>query len=198
MKKTLTTLPTLIILAAATVLVATGCAAAEPAARVATSSAAESLSIQDAWVKAADEGMSAVFGTLENDSDADITIVSAATAASATAELHETVENDAGEMMMQPKEGGFVIPAGGSYELAPGGSHLMLMGLTAPLKAGDEPTFTLTLSDGSTYEFSAPVKDYAGANESYEGGMDMKDMDMKDSDMDHSEMTDSDMQDMKH
>lgn len=89
-------------------------------------------------------------------------------------QLHETVANDAGEMVMQEKQGGFVIPAGGSFDLEPGGNHIMLMDLTAPLAAGDETTFTLTFSDDSTYEFTAPVKDYSGANENYEGG----DMDM--------------------
>lgn len=91
-------------------------------------------------------------------------------------ELHETVESDTGEMVMQPKEGGFVIPAGGTFDLAPGGNHIMLMGVTAPLTAGQEATFVLTLSDGSTFEFTAPVKDYEGANETYVGdGMDMGD-----------------------
>ena len=44
----------------------------------------------------------------------------------------------------------------------------------APLAAGDEATFPLTFSDDSTYELTAPIKDYSGANETYEGG----DMDM--------------------
>jgi periplasmic copper chaperone A len=91
--------------------------------------------------------------------------------------LHETVENASGSMVMQEKKGGFTIPAKGSLELAPGGNHLMLMDLTGPIKAGDDVTFTLTMKDGSTYEFTAPAKDYTGANENYEGG-DMEGMDM--------------------
>jgi copper(I)-binding protein len=173
MNVTTTALSKMFVAAAATLLLATGCAAATPAAPVDAAQESESLTITDPWVKAADEGMSAAFGTLENDGESDITIVSATTSASTMIELHETVENDAGEMVMQAKEGGFVIPAGGSYELAPGGNHIMLMGLTAPLKAGDESTFTLTLSDGSVYDFTAPAKDYSGANESYEGDMEM-------------------------
>ncbi|SIT69332.1 copper chaperone PCu(A)C [Microbacterium sp. RU33B] len=136
--------------------------------------ASESVSISDGWVKSADEGMSAAFGELTNDSDRDITVVSATTEASSMLELHETVENDSGEMVMRQIDGGFVIPAGGSLALEPGGNHIMLMDLTAPLKAGEEVTFVLTFSDESTYEFTAPVKDYSGANETYEGDeMDM-------------------------
>lgn len=164
------TLPTVLLLTLTTLVAGTGCAAtAAPAAPTTSATAADSLSIEDAWVKAADEGMSAAFGTLENDSDADITVVSAESPASTMIELHETVANDAGEMVMQPKEGGFVVPAGDSLELAPGGNHIMLMGLTAPLVAGDDVTFTLVLSDGSTVDVTAPAKDYTGANETYEG-----------------------------
>ena len=57
------------------------------------------------------------------------------TAAAATAQLHESVEKD-GVATMQPVET-LEIPAGGSVELKPGGYHIMLMGLKAPLKKGD-------------------------------------------------------------
>nr|HPM53032.1 copper chaperone PCu(A)C [Rhodoglobus sp.] len=119
----------LAVVAAAALLLA-GCAAPAPQAQVAVES--DSVSIADAWVKSADEGMSAAFGVLSNAGDADVTIVSASTEASPMVELHETVANDAGEMVMQPKEGGFVIPAGGTLTLEPGANHIMLMGLAKP------------------------------------------------------------------
>lgn len=166
---TLSTTPRMLIVAVAALLTFTGCAAttdtAEPAA---TTTAAESLTITDPWVKSAETGMSAAFGTLENTGDTDINVVSAQSPAATMIELHETVEDDSGAMVMQQKEGGFIVPANGSYELAPGANHLMLMGLTEPLVAGVDSAFTLTLSDGSTFEFTAPAKDYSGANESYE------------------------------
>ena len=46
----------------------------------------------------------------------------------------------------------------------------MLLGLGAPLLAGDEVAVTFTFDDGSTLEAVVPVKDYDGANESYDGG----------------------------
>lgn len=171
----ITKTPLIVVGALALALALVGCATAAPevAPEVAL---ADSLSIDDAWVKSAEEGMSAAFGVLVNDGDDDLTVVSAASAASPMIELHETVANDSGEMVMQQKEGGFVVPAGGSLDLMPGGNHIMLMGLTAPLLAGDEVTFVLTLSDGSTFTFTAPAKDYEGANETYVGD----DMDMGD------------------
>ena len=46
----------------------------------------------------------------------------------------------------------------------------MLMGLSKPVKAGDEITFDLKLSDGRTVSFTAQGKDFTGANENYSGG----------------------------
>ncbi|MDJ0337857.1 copper chaperone PCu(A)C [Cryobacterium sp. PH31-O1] len=172
---TLTTTPRILIIAVAALLTLSGCASttdtAAPAATTDTTvetTAATSLAITDPWVKSAETGMSAAFGTLTNSSDTDINIVAAMSPAATMIELHETVEDDSGAMVMQQKEGGFIVPANGSYELAPGANHLMMMGLTEPLVAGAEQTFTLTLSDESTFEFTAPAKDYSGANENYE------------------------------
>ncbi|MDN5661309.1 MAG: copper chaperone PCu(A)C, partial [Brevibacterium aurantiacum] len=118
---------------------------------------ADSVEVTDAWVKAADDGMSAAFGSIENTGSTDATVVSAESQASTALELHETVENESGEMVMREKENGFTITAGQSLALEPGGNHIMLMDLTDPIKAGDEVEFTLTFSDASTYEFTAPV-----------------------------------------
>lgn len=145
-------------------LLVTGCTAQTAESAPTTST----IEVTDAWVKAADSGMSAAFGDIRNSGAADVTVVSAETEASTMLELHETIENDAGMMVMREVDGGFVIPAGESLTLEPGGDHLMLMDLTTPLVAGDEVTFTLTFSDASTAQFTAVVKDYSGANETYE------------------------------
>ena len=44
---------------------------------------------------------------------------------------------------MQPKPGGFIVPAGGELVLQPGADHVMLMALTAPLESGTSATVTL-------------------------------------------------------
>jgi copper(I)-binding protein len=174
---TLKPLPRFAALVAVSLLALTGCAATTAPAESDSAPAGDSITIEDAWVKSAEEGMSAAFGTLTNTGTDDVTVVSAETAASSMVELHETVENEAGEMVMREIEGGFVIPAGGSLLLEPGASHIMLMDLAAPLQAGAEVTVTLTFSDDSTYEFKAPVKDYSGANENYEDGDEHEGMD---------------------
>jgi copper(I)-binding protein len=174
---TLKPLPRFAALVAVSLLALTGCAGTTAPAESDSAPAGDTVTIEDAWVKSAEEGMSAAFGTLTNTGTDDVTVVSAETAASSMVELHETVENEAGEMVMREIEGGFVIPAGGTLLLEPGASHIMLMDLAAPLQAGAEVTVTLTFSDDSTYEFTAPVKDYSGANENYEDGDEHEGMD---------------------
>lgn len=170
-------LPRLVAVIAVSLLALTGCAPESTPVESESRPAGEVVTIDDAWVKSAESGMSAAFGTLVNSGEDDVTVVSVASEASSMLELHETVENEAGEMVMREIDGGFVIPAGGQLALEPGANHIMMMDLAGPLTAGSDVTFTLTFSDDSTYEFSAPVKDYSGANENYEGGEDTEGMD---------------------
>ncbi|MEU4540390.1 copper chaperone PCu(A)C [Streptosporangium sp. NPDC023825] len=136
--------------------------------------AAVALTITDPWVKTAKKGMSAAFGTLVNNTDAEVTVVSGASPLSPKIELHEVVDSR-GKMIMRPKEGGIVIPARGTHLLQPGGDHIMLMGITEAVRPGAQIPFTLTLKDGKTVEFTAVGKDFAGGKEDYRPGTDMGD-----------------------
>ncbi|MFI7465998.1 copper chaperone PCu(A)C [Nonomuraea sp. NPDC049646] len=142
-------------------------ASASPAAATATPSPA--LTITDPWIKTGGKGMTAAFGALVNNTDAELTVVSATSPLSPTVELHEVVDSG-GKMVMRPKKGGFVVPARGSHPLTPGGDHIMLMGVTGKVEPGAEVPFTLTLADGSTVEFTAIGKDFAGGKENYQPG----------------------------
>lgn len=166
---------------AAGMLALAGCGTTDAAPSDEAVPAGESVTVTDAWVKAADSGMTAVFGMLENTGGDDVAVVSATTAAAGATELHETVTDSSGAATMREVEGGFTIGAGERRALEPGADHLMLMGLTGPLAAGEEISVLLEFSDGSTLEFTAPVKDFSGANEDYDGGDgDMGEMEMGD------------------
>jgi copper(I)-binding protein len=125
------------------------------------------LTLRDAWVKAAAQGSTALFGTLDNQTGTDLEIVSGTTAISSKIELHEVVTID-GTTIMRAKAGGFTVPAHGTLELKPGGDHLMVMGLRKPIRPGDTITATLALTDGSTISISAIGKQFVGANENYQ------------------------------
>jgi len=84
-------------------------------------------------------------------------LLSAATAVAKMAEIHETIVQD-GVARMREIEGGLEIPAGHTVTLAPGGKHIMLMGLAGPLAAGEEITLTLTFEKAGEVVVTAPVK----------------------------------------
>ena len=128
----------------------------------------DALTVADPWVKASEEGMTSAFGTIRNGTDGDLVLIGARTSASAHVELHETSSDGSGGMSMQEKEGGFPLPAGEELVLEPGGNHLMLMELSAPLLPGDQVEVTLEFEDGTEHPLTATVKDFAGAQEHYE------------------------------
>lgn len=151
-----------LVIAAATLA---GCASApdQPAPQ------ADAIMVHDAWVKAAEHGMTAAFGRLSNTSPEEVRIVSATSAVTDRMELHEVVSQD-GAMTMRPKDGGFVVPAQTDIELTPGADHLMLMDLTEPLVPGTDIEMVATFEDGSTLPITAQVRDFPGADEHYAPG----------------------------
>jgi copper(I)-binding protein len=176
--------------ACAAALALTGCAGGEPSAApavpapapapaavtalaAATAPAAipaPAVTVVDPWVKTAEAGMTAVFGTFSTTGSAPVTVVSAQTSASPRTELHEVLTGADGSTIMRPKNDGFVIEPGTPRLLAPGGDHIMIMDLTSPIRPGDQVEVTLTLSDGSTISFTALAKETSGGEENYEGG----------------------------
>lgn len=139
----------------------------------ASSSAESGVTFEDAVVRAMekDSDMTAIFGILHNHTDKDVNVVGFTSSVKAKHyQIHEVVDG-----VMQEKEGGFDIPAGESVELAPGGFHFMVMGVTEPVMAGETATLTLELSDGSTVDLGEiPVRSIGAGDENYGdmGGMD--------------------------
>lgn len=133
--------------------------------------AASTLTIADAWAKSAlageEDAMTGIFGQIHNPTETAISIVTATTDVAHMVELHETVMDAKGNTVMQAVEAGFEIAPGGTLILEPGKEHVMLMGLTQDLIAGDQVEFALGLSDGNTLNVVAEIRDYKGAQETY-------------------------------
>lgn len=150
-----------------------GCASAgsadTPAPSAVQSTGSSALTVSSPWVKSVETGMTGAFGVFTNNGSEDIRVVAARTPAASSVELHQTVRQADGTDVMSEAPEGFTVLAGGEFLLEPGANHLMLMGLTAPVLAGDQVPLTLELSDGSTVDFGATAKDFSGANESYHG-----------------------------
>ncbi|WP_404298451.1 copper chaperone PCu(A)C [Halomonas sp.] len=119
---------------------------------------AQPLSVENAKVRAVPpvSTNTAAFMVLHNRGDSDLAVVDARSPAAEITELHNHVDVDGVMQMRRVAEIG--VPAGGSAELAPGGLHLMLIDLVAPLHEGDEVEITLVLDSDETLTFSAPVR----------------------------------------
>jgi copper(I)-binding protein len=109
------------------------------------------LSIDHPWARESigRAANGAAYMTIENHAARADRLVSAATPAAERAELHTHIAR--GTVMEMRQVEAIDVPANGSTSLAPGGLHVMLFGLRAPLKPGD--TFPLTL----TFEMAGPV-----------------------------------------
>jgi copper(I)-binding protein len=133
---------------------------------------AETVTVAEQWASAADMGMAAVFGTFTNTGHHEARIVAGSSPAAGRVEVHEVTSDGTGAKTMRPKAGGVPIPAGGTHDLVPGGDHLMLMDLVAPLAPGADVTVTVEFEDGSTLPVTAQVRDFAGAGEQYHAAED--------------------------
>lgn len=97
---------------------------------------------------------SAVYLTVSTDGASDRLIGAASPAAQAT-EVHRTLM-DGGVMTMAPISGVAVTPDADAV-LEPGGAHVMLIGLTAPLEEGDMIELTLTFETAGEVTLMVPV-----------------------------------------
>lgn len=125
---------------------------------------AQQVTVKDAWIRGTVQGQSATGAFMELTGKSNARLVGAASPAAKSVEVHNMkVEN--GVMKMFPVDG-VDLPAGKTVKLAPGGYHVMLMGLQKPLNAGDQVplrlTFELPNKKRETIEFAVEVRDLKG------------------------------------
>lgn len=96
------------------------------------------------------------FLTIMNTGDSDDRLVSASSSVAERVELH-TMTMDGDVMRMRELEDGIALPAGEMVELAPGGLHVMFIGLTGPFVAGETVPVTLTFESGASQDLTMPV-----------------------------------------
>lgn len=116
------------------------------------------LSVSDGWVRWVPPvtGNSAAYFRLHNEGKKAVELVSVESPVAKAVEMHTTLdENGLSQMKLLGK---IAIPAGDSVEFNPGGNHLMLIGLKAPLQEKQAVNFTLHFADGETLQMSLPVQ----------------------------------------
>ena len=116
--------------------------------------------IQDAWVRGTVPQQRATGAFMQLSSTAGGKLVSVSTPAAGVVEIHE-MKMDGSTMQMRPVPS-LDLPAGQVVALKPGGYHVMLLDLKAPLNSGDTVVLNLVVEarDGKreTLVVKAPVR----------------------------------------
>ena len=130
--------------------------------------------ITKVWARTSpmETSLGAVYLSISSKDGDELTDVSVDPSIAAMAQIHEMVmatadtsmsmTSDAptGEMVMQEVDS-VVIDAGGSVDLMPGGYHIMLMEIAAPLELGAKFDVTLTFATAGKITVVAEVRDEA-------------------------------------
>ena len=115
------------------------------------------LSARDAWIRAPPgTDVAAAYLTLHNSGTQALVVIGVSSPRAAQAMIHETTVAH-GQAAMRAHEQLTIAP-GDTLQLAPGGLHIMLQGLTPPLKVGDQVPLELRLAGGATVTVRARVR----------------------------------------
>ena len=114
------------------------------------------VAVTGAWSRATPPGaeVGAVYLTL--DSPAGDRLVSASSPVAARAQVHE-MRMDGAVMQMRELTDGLPLPAHYAVVLSPGGLHIMLVGLKAPLKQGGTVPLHLVFQSAPPLDLMVPI-----------------------------------------
>ncbi|GLK47598.1 hypothetical protein GCM10017620_05710 [Brevundimonas intermedia] len=116
----------------------------------------------DAWCRPSPNGAKAGGCYVTLTAATDDRLTGGASPRAAELQVHE-MKTENGMMKMAQLTEGLPLPAGQAVGLAPGGNHLMLIGLTAPLVAGETVPITLTFASAPQVTVQAAVRQPAMA-----------------------------------
>ncbi len=117
-----------------------------------------SLMVMNGWVRLTPPVAknSAAYFVFHNASDKDITVVGVSSKIAKMTMMHDVVmEKNMAKMVHLDK---VKVPAGGQVEFAPGGKHVMFVGLTEKLDAAKDVTVKFTLDSGEVITAVMKVK----------------------------------------
>ena len=130
------------------------------ASGLAQAQTAAPVTVDGAWVRASVQGQKATGAFMRLTASEATRLVGAASPAAGVTEVHEMKME--GDVMKMRAVTGLDLPAGQAVELKPGGYHVMLMDLKAPLAKGSTVPVTLTFKNAqgaeSKLELQVPVQ----------------------------------------
>ena len=127
-------------------------------------SSAQSVEVKDAWVRGTVPAQKATGAFMEITGKNSSRLVSADSPVAGVVEIHNMTMTNGVMKMFQVD--GIDVPAGKTVKLAPGGYHVMFMGLKQQMKPGDRVplklTFELADKKRETLDLSVEVRDIKG------------------------------------
>lgn len=123
------------------------------------SSSPVGLTVSGAWVRAAPDVTqpTAAYLVIANPGPTADALLSASSPGAMSVGVHQTAVDASGMTGMHPVDR-VDVPAGGSVALAPGGYHLMIMGLKTPLNVGDHLELDLVFDHAGSVVVQAEVR----------------------------------------
>ncbi len=117
---------------------------------------AQTVEVKDAWARATVQGQMATGAFMKLTAKEGSRLVAASSPVAGVTEVHEmAMDNNIMKMRAVP---GLDLPAGKAVELKPGGYHVMLMDLKAPLKKDTTIPLTLVFKDARGVESRTELK----------------------------------------
>jgi copper(I)-binding protein len=130
-------------------IIAAACALALAGAAQAATYRLGTLEVANPWSRpAAANGNGGGFMTITNRGGKPDTLVAVETPAARKTEIHRS-STAGGVMKMERQDAGVAVPAGKAIAFAPGGYHVMFLGLTKATKLGDKLPATLVFKSGA-------------------------------------------------
>lgn len=133
-----------------------------------------SLAIEHPWARPSTGRTGAAYFVVRNEGKSDDALLKVECARAAKAQVHE-MKMDGAIMRMRAVER-LAIPAGGTVAVEPGGLHIMLVGLAAPLKSGEAFPMTLVFEKAGRIDVSVDVQTPAERAGEAKGGPGMPGM----------------------
>ena len=135
----------------------------------AVSAFAQNVTVTDAWARATVQGQKATGAFMKITAKDNAKLVSASSPSAGVVEIHEMkMEKDVMKMAALPN--GLELPAGKAVELKPGGYHVMLMDLKAPLAKDSTVPLTLTVQDAKGVKSNIELQVKVGMQPPMSGG----------------------------
>ncbi|TCJ11900.1 copper chaperone PCu(A)C [Parasulfuritortus cantonensis] len=123
---------------------------------VSVNAAATDVRVDHAWMRATLPGQRVAAGFMDLTAGRDLVLVGASSPVAETVEFHSMGVAD-GKMQMRALKT-IALPKGKTVGLAPGGMHVMLIGIKAPIGAGRPVPVQLVFEDGRGGKSTATVE----------------------------------------